>query len=156
MDRIIPATNKTVLEQGWLDHMMRDDAEWSKCRSTHRIYVQKDQPLTVWQHGAPPTALGSAVVSDIRMSFEGGIELQVDDIIITSRPTRLAPGLFVWIPAFADIRYAPSEYADPRARRRMTVPVCLKSMSNPDVEPTKGAYYLSKQADFYASLRSQA
>lgn len=156
MDRTTQKTDKTALERGWLDDMMRDKAEWPRCLSTHRIYVEQGSELTVWQHGAPPVALGTATVKDIRTSFEHGIELQVDDIVITSRPLRLAPCLFVWIPAFADVRYAPSEFANPKSRRRMTVPVCIKMTSNADVELVEGAYYLSLQKKFLELSRSQA
>lgn len=156
MDRQNTNNNKIALEQGWLDYMMRGNPEWAKCRSTHRIYVQQGLPLTVWQHGEKPTALGSASINDIQISFENGIELHLDDIVIGAKPIRLAPHLFIWIPAFSDVRYAPSEHNDPRSRRRMTVPICMKSLTNPERDPLAGAYYLSKQAHFYSLIGSQA
>lgn len=152
MDRNSRCNDKIALEKGWLDYMMRDDLEWAECFSIHRIYVTQGTLLTLWQNGNKPLTVATAQITGATLNLEQGIKLNLDDVVVGSKPVRLAPHLFAWVPAFSDVRFTPSEHNDPRSRRRMTVPLCIKTLTNPERSRAPGAYYLTKASDLPALI----
>ena len=137
---------KEKLEQQWVDHLMLSSRDWPTCRSTHRFYLQEGAELVVYDEHLQARALWS--VQDIRLSSTAGVSFALGEIRISSHPTKLAPSLYIWVPAFADVRWAPETYADPTSPRRLTFPVCIKTATNPTLGLKSGAFYLAERQVF--------
>ncbi len=47
--------DKVQLERSWADHEMLRNSNWSKCNSTHRVYLSAPSRLVIWeaQNGRP-------------------------------------------------------------------------------------------------------
>ena len=67
---------------------------------------------------------------------------------VTSKPRELIPGIFFWIPGFADTRFTPFQYLEPGSTRRLTLPIMFRTAHSRMIDNTR---YISSMKDFKAA-----
>lgn len=150
------AIDKTELELQWTNHRCKGVPNWDDYRSTHRIYIYEGLGLVYWEaRGGVPRILNTYTVRDIALFFDTGLRigLQAQNGLVLkvgANPKELLDGVFMWTPAFADVRFAPLRFADPDGSRRVTAPLVLKTRKNPKEGPVEGVRYLSTLKEFRA------
>ncbi len=71
-----------------------------------------------------------------------------EKIQVGQKPIEASPGVFLWIPAFADVRFTPFPFEEPDNARRLSVPLCIKTLGRSDSALIEGAPYASLLSDF--------
>lgn len=148
--------DKTLLELEWLKHEMRHERNWRIYRSTVRSYVYSTKQYVIWDFSeGTPTIIDILEVGAVGVSWEEGFTFVLNSCksdrqyTITARPRQVVPGVYMWLPGFADIRFCPMQYTQPGSTRRLTLPVMFRTLTHtPDVE---GARYVSSMKDFKAA-----
>lgn len=141
----------------WVDRSMRHSALWAEFQYSTIMYGKKDTVFVVWEyHAGLPRLVAALVVEKPYISFVDGVALEVHDlvsdrrIVLDQKPAQIVPGVFAWIPAFLELRYAPRKYNDNNAARHLTVPFCVKTATHPTKSLTEGHRYISTQKEFEA------
>lgn len=150
------AIDKTELELLWTNHRCKGVPNWDDYRSTHRIYVYEGLGLVYWEgRQGQPRILDTLTVRSVALSFDRGLTLDIvprnaAHLRAGPNPKELLPGVFLWTPAFADVRFTPLHFADLDGTRRVTAPLVLKTRRNPKEGPAEGIRYLSTLKEFRA------
>jgi hypothetical protein len=143
-----PVIPKSEVEQAWNDAIMAGNVQWSRYRSTHRIYVHEGSELVSWfvKNGAP-AVLSVRTVTCIAVHADRGVMVTVGNFTAAAVPATL-DDVFLWVPAFSEIRFAPVDHQKPFSRRRLTVSLCMKTATNPNSRLMEGACYLTGKQEF--------
>lgn len=149
-----PSVDKTQA-RAWIDHTMRGSALWGQFEYSTVMYASKDKVFVVWDYfQGLPRLIAALVVEKVYSDFDEGLRLVMHDLVsdqrldIDQKPSQVVPGVYAWVPAFIEARFAPYKYDDPRSTRRLTVPFCVKTATHPTKALTSGHRYISTQADF--------
>lgn len=125
---------------------------WNNLRSTFKTSASWRRQFILWQLTEDgPATLYTMQAVDFVASFQGGLQLTFatphGPFHVSHIPAKL-PGvdIFVWIPQFAEVRWAPYDYMDLSAGRHAVVPICFKLASNLPKSPTVGDEYVSTAA----------
>jgi hypothetical protein len=159
----IPITSTSTgerlkLERAWNEDMIGDNLAWRGLNSTHRINVQKGTKLVLWTISKrQPLTIANYFVDDVHASSDEGISviLRREDYTrfrATYFPTQL-PSLpvFVWVPAFSSVRYAPTDYKEGGlGARNLRVSLCIKARAVASTEGRAGDIFLSTLGEFQA------
>lgn len=147
------ALDKLQLERAWTDQRMASSINWHLYRSTHLHYVSENAPLLVWDYLEDrPRVVSVLTVVAVGASFSGGVFLSLRDgegrtYSVNSTPREVVSGVFLWIPAFAELRFLPPKHASADSPRQLTLPMCGKTLSRADA-PVHGHRYLSSMKEF--------
>lgn len=146
--------DKTRYEQAWVDYLMGQSIDWHLFRSTHKMYLYEGKVLVVWKHvNGQPCVKGLLRVRSVDLSFTVGLRLELQDtktgyaFWIDAQPKEALPGIFLWTPAFCDVRFTPMRYDLPDSTRRLTIPMCCKTRSRSD-RPQEGHSYILPLKEF--------
>lgn len=152
-----PNEDKLTLENAWANHTFinhRDAEAWHMSQSTHRIHVEQGSQMIYWESvDGQPRILDTVEVARLDASFISGLTLTLDTrqhgpLIINAYPNQALPGVFMWLPAFVDVRFTPRTYTRPGDGRRVTLPLILKTKNRSDRAPVDGVRYLSSVFEF--------
>lgn len=143
-----------LFERSWNDSLLASDPMWRRLSFTSRIYVQQDQDLVLWEyHDGKAFPLALLTVTGFGLSADQGPTLTLQQIthrhpyIISTLPYAVIEGIYLWIPSFAGIRYTPRDYKDAASPRRLTVPLCIRTLHRPH-QPVNGARFLTSLTEF--------
>ena len=152
-----PANSPNAIrEASWLLELMKDNPLWQKRESKHLLYAQPDREFVAWS-----VRQGQAQIDDVlsihaaELSLSEGITLVLAGqsgftTLVRHQPT-LVPslGIFVWVPAFTDLRFTPADYAlGGASKRTLSVPFFVKVASNPHKHLVEGGDYFSTMQEF--------
>lgn len=149
--------SKEQLEKNWTATLMEGTRQWLSNRSSHRIYVFEGDELVVWStpDGQRPIVDHTLTVSSIGLTSTTGIVIRV---VSREKSIALVAGylpqqvpdtdVFLWVPAFSDVRFAPRRFDEPLSPRRLTVPLCIKSPTNHLTDMKLNTFYVTERRDF--------
>ncbi len=149
--------DKIGLEKSWLELQMADDALWRRLRVVHRNYVLPSSRFVVWAvEQNRPVILQTWQVHSFAL-HQRGLSIVLQDADLPGRlqdlshdPVQL-PGhdIFLWIPAFSEVRFTGKLFADPLRDRRVSMPLMSRQAARPDQLITApGTRFFSSQKDF--------
>jgi hypothetical protein len=94
--------------------------------------VRERRVFIAWQLvNGRPQILDAFRAEDVAASFTVGLSLTMvsntsaTKVTISTYPREIIPGVFAWIPPFADVRFGPTS-DDPDSVWRLTVPMCTR------------------------------
>lgn len=144
---------RTRLERSWLnaDPRLRGNTHWWNYRCTSRSYLHQLKRFVVWEaRDGKPQIVDLLQTTSVGISWEHGVEAILESAksdqfyTIDSTPRELIEGIFLWIPGFSDVRFAPIQYSAP-GPRRLTIPICFRTRHS-HVE--EGARYITPYNEF--------
>ena len=144
---------KLHFEQSWLDYKLSGSIDWNTFRSTHKLHLAEKKTLVVWDFiDGAPRVHSILRLQEVKLGFGSGLTLglEADDSTrysVTATPQQLLPGVFLWTPAFCDIRFAPMRYDTPDSTYRLTLPMMCKTRSRAD-RPQEGHRYILTMGEF--------
>jgi hypothetical protein len=143
------------LQRLWNDHRMSHSINWNLFQSYHLMFVEEGTELVVWNHMPNgPQVVQVAKVTKVGLSFHSGLLIGLTDAAgayytVKAYPREALPGVFLWTPAFSDVRFAPRKFADPDSPRVLSLALCAKMRSRFD-RPVEGHRYVSTMKEFRA------
>ncbi len=148
--------SKAQLELEWLAAAMVGNKQWASNRSTHRVYVHEGSEIVVWSSNDGHTPSPKAIyrVVGLEMTATRGITIGLKSPecalqVVTGKPhTLLGTDVFLWVPAFSDVRFTPRPFGDPESIRRLSVPICLKAPTNPLSIIKPDTMYVTERREF--------
>lgn len=149
------ASKRLALQRAWLDHKMSHSIDWNLYQSTHMLFVEDGTTLVLWRHTEHgPHVLNVAKVESASLNVRSGLMVGLSDkegkrYTITADPKEVLPGVFLWTPAFCEVRFTPRLFAEPDGPRRLTLAVCAKMRSRCD-NPVEGHRYVATMREFAA------
>jgi hypothetical protein len=147
------AIDKLHMERTWTDHRMAHSINWNLYRSTHLHYLKENKELLVWElTSGEPKVLHVLKVISVGLTFASGLFATLQDgqgrnYTVGATPREIISGVFLWAPAFSELRYTPTKYAEPGLERHLTFPMCSKTLSRADA-PVEGHRYVSTIREF--------
>jgi len=149
-----PPLDRVALQRTWSDHQMAANVNWNLFKSTHLMFAHEGMTFVLYQitNGAPHL-LDLLRVDEVGVSFSAGLAVTFASAQTGNRYTanglerEVLPGIFLWTPAFAEVRFAPMKYDLPGASRRLSVPLCAKMRSRFDT-PREGHRYIATMKEF--------
>lgn len=148
-------------EHNWANRAVRDNADatdrglWFSLRHTSRTHAHIRKTYIVW-HLADGKAEILDVLrladADLSVNYGMSVTFQRRDgtrAVFNSTPSRLTGlDVFIWVPAFATVRWCPEDWEQPGARRLLRLPLSFKQTRSLADGPVQGPHYLSELADF--------
>lgn len=134
--------NRRALQAQWLNKRMEDNPAWCLSMPSPKLaLVSGRQTLVAWRLVAgQPDILDVLRADEVQASFTAGLSLTLVSstsgarIHVSSHPREILPGVFVWIPPLADIRFGPTAFDNPGSVWGLTVPVSIR-MVKESTEP---------------------
>jgi hypothetical protein len=147
-------------ERQWVNQMMAgDDIFWS-LQCVHRDYLRVRRHFVQWTiKNGEPVLDALLIVNQIGMTDQGlwaDIEIatlgdpRTKTFRITHMP-RLTPlGVYLWIPAHAEVRYTPTDYSNVHSTWSISIPLLAKTMHNAATGQFEGSSYFASKDEFIA------
>lgn len=147
-----------VRESSWLLDIMKDSDVWHRLESKHLLYAQAGREFVVWTSiNDQPVIKDIYKVSGVDLTLTKGLSVFLtslvahsdETLVIGCCPKQLKVKVFLWVPAFADIRFTPTDYSQGgKSRRMLSVPFFAKVASNPNKYLIEGGSYFSTMQEF--------
>jgi hypothetical protein len=143
------------LEARWLDALMARNAKWQSTGPGARVVQARDRKVFVaWRLGTngQPQVIDMLRVEDVSATFTGGLALELSATLskqklkVNFHPREIVPGVFAWIPPFAETRFCPFVHGDPESAWRLTLPMCVRTEAGR--QPAPGQVQLSTAKEF--------
>lgn len=149
--------DKVLLERQWNNELLANNAWWPRLSHTSRVYTHEGMDFVLWEaDDGQPRVISLLTVTGYGLHADRGPTIAIQQTELSVRhhvgvlPGMISPGIFAWVPAFATIRYTPQDYNDPRSARRLTVPMCIRTLHRPGLL-VDGARYLTPLSEFRKS-----
>jgi len=135
MERNTPEA-RTELERGWYsaDTRVIANPNWRDFRNTARDYLHHLKRFVIWDaKDGQPQLVDLIRAEHIGISWSGGLEAifksarYETEFTVTNLPQEHIEGIFMWIPHFADVRFTPFQFSDPKSPKRLTLPICFRT-----------------------------
>ncbi len=145
------------LERQWLngEPSLKGNPDWWKFRCTSRTYLYHHRPMVVWDYIAgQPVIFDVLRVGEVGIGWQGGLTVILESAksdrqyTVGALPRAEIPGVFLWIPAFGDVRFGQMNYSAAGSTRRLTIPLCYRTHHK---DLRDGARYLSGLKEFKAA-----
>ncbi len=151
--------NQKALENSWANDLMQGNQAWFDLHSVHRLHGTVGSEFIIWRYTnvGEPQVMQTLRINQITADDAFGLEMWVgrhfedSSSFAVGHNPRQHPDfkLFLWIPAFADIRYAPKEFKDGgRAPRQLRIPFCAKVVSNSSIKLVHNGVYIHTVKEF--------
>lgn len=156
-----PNIDKKYYEILWANSAVLEDEHevWKGFHSTNRIYLRDYKKLVLWRcQDQKPSIIDTMEITDIHASFREGFSVTLNSALhpdslsalkVTHTP-KLLPfaRVFIWIPYFFDLRFAPRVFDASQERKSLTFPLCIKTFSNPKIQLSEGCDYATEANSF--------
>jgi hypothetical protein len=148
-----PPSDRLALQRGWNDQKMANSIDWGLSKSSRLLFVTEHSTLVLWTYTAAGPQLGKVLqVTGVALSFRQGVMIELTDsdgahYTINAEPRQHLPGVFLWTPAFSEVRFVPRQFETPDGPWHLTLALCLKTRSRSD-QPVEGHTYLSPMKEF--------
>ncbi len=148
------------LDRGWTNEVMKGDKLFLSLANTRRDHAYVGRHFVAWTmvDGGPVIntlfEIQRVGISEHGLNVTVGIARPnvdgIEHIRITTHPTKVPHlDLYLWLPAFAEVRYIPINPEDP-SRRRCSLPMLIKHRHRPDHAQHEGYPYFASKGDFLA------
>lgn len=125
-----------ALAAQWLNQRMAGNPAWRPSMPSARTTVARDRRTFIaWQLiDGKPHILDALLVEDVSASFTAGLAVHLVSkttaakMVVSSHPREIIPGVFVWIPLFADVRFGPLTTAS--SVWALSVPMCTRATTD--------------------------
>lgn len=136
------------LERAWLAEKMSDPL-WAAYTSTHRLYAAVGRSYVLWTvHNGRPAVVEIFTCVGFSLHSEKGMQITfkshydpMQHLAIGPTPLKVHD-VFVWTPAFCDVRYVPITFTKADSPKRLTVPFCIKMAHRTDKPMHEGCTYM--------------
>jgi hypothetical protein len=143
MQTAISRPDRLALQAQWLNHRMEGHPTWRRDMPGPKLFMAGDRTTYVvcqLLESGEPEVLDVLRVIDVEASFTQGLTLVLSSgtdamrLRVSTYPREILPGVFAWIPPFAEVRHCPARYDDPTSTWRMTVPMFVRSDAGSGIE----------------------
>lgn len=141
------------LEAGWLDALMARNSKW-KSGAGARVVPARDRKVFVAWHLEPsgqPKIVEVLRVESVSASFTSGLALGLSAAVagtplkVNFYPREIVPGVFAWIPPFAEVRFCPFIANDPESAWRLSLPMCVRTVAGRQPGPGQVQFSTAKE-----------
>lgn len=144
-----------ALEREWLDAEMAADPAWAALPNIHRFYAVAGRAYVIWrQSDSSPEVLEVYSVINFYADPDNGLTVWLrphfgaKDLRVSPRPRQVFPGLYLWVPGHADVRFTPLHHDEPLSRRRLSVPFCARTACSSHAPLVHGQVYIAERKEF--------
>ena len=140
--------DRAATQAAWLNARMAGNPAWRVSMPPARqMVVSERRAFVVWKlENGRPHIIDILRADKVDVSFTAGLSLVLVSstsgapVIVSAYPREAVPGVFLWVPPFADVRFVPTVFQDPGSTWRLTVPMCVR--------PTGDKYQISTSKEF--------
>lgn len=149
----ISRADRRALQAQWLNKRMEGNPAWRLAMPSPKLaLISERKALVAWRLvSGRPVVLDILRADEVGASFTSGLSLTFVSntsgarVHVSSYPREALPGVFLWIPPLADVRFGPMIFDDPGSVWRLTIPMSIRTRKEWS-EP--GQTNLSTQKEF--------
>lgn len=140
---VISRADKVALQASWINYRMEGHPLWRRDMPAPKLLTAGDRKAFVacrLLQSGQPEIIDVLRVTGIDMSFTAGIVLTLssgttaDRLRVSAHPREILPGVFVWIPPFAEVRHVPVHFDEPASTWHLTVPMFVRTEAGCGIE----------------------
>ncbi len=155
------AQKNLVQERRWLSRRVAGDAVFAGLLNTRRGHVYFGEYFVYWSVvGGQPAMKALMRVDNIHLG-ESGLSVrlgvvrpgqeEVETFFFGHQPLKVSGlDLYLWLPAFAEVRYTPMDYSNPESKFHVSVPIVIRSLNRSDEGQDEGCSYFASKSEFVA------
>jgi hypothetical protein len=150
----IGRAERLSLQAEWLNARMAGVSNWKNSEQAPRLFtVSEKRAFVAWRQTEDgPRVIDVLRASDVEISFTAGITIMFTGTTsstvakLSTHPREILPGVYAWVPPFAEVRFCPHVFENPEGTWRMTLPIMVRASGD-----TVGSCHLTPLKEFRAA-----